>query len=179
MWNLYFGNETAAKLTVNHVLTVPGGCEQRLFTPAAVNRSITSSPTCARRPPGPTTAARARGATSATTASTSPPLAPACKTAGRCARRGRVRRQYAASHPARRPAACPLLCRHYRAGLNMIPLIEWYRRHPEEGAFLLEVAMGAMAGQLVNIGPATGCERRLFTPAAVNRPARHRPRHRL
>ena len=62
----------------------------------------------------------------------------------------------------------------------MIPLIEWYRRHPEEGAFLLEVAMGAMAGQLVDIGPATGCERRLFTPAAVNRPARqHRPRHRL
>ena len=21
---------------------------------------------------------------------------------------------------------------HYRSGLNMIPLIEWYRRHPEE-----------------------------------------------
>ena len=49
--------------------------------------------------------------------------------------------------------------RHYRAGLNMIPLIEWYRRHPEEGTFLLEVSMGAMAGQLVNIDLATGCER--------------------
>jgi hypothetical protein len=38
---------------------------------------------------------------------------------------------------------------HYRSGLNMIPLIEWYRTHPDEH-FLLEVSMGAMAGQLVN-----------------------------
>ena len=36
---------------------------------------------------------------------------------------------------------------HYRSGLNMIPLIEWYRRHPEEGTFLLEVAMGAISGR--------------------------------
>eukprot|EP01047_Picozoa_sp_COSAG01_P101830 COSAG01_NODE_31504_length_596_cov_1.108652_2_plen_52_part_01 len=38
---------------------------------------------------------------------------------------------------------------HYRSGLNMIPLIEWYRTHPDEH-FLLEVSMGAIAGQLVN-----------------------------
>jgi hypothetical protein len=39
---------------------------------------------------------------------------------------------------------------HYRSGLNMIPLMEWYRTHPDE-LFLLEVSMGAIAGQLVNI----------------------------
>jgi hypothetical protein len=37
---------------------------------------------------------------------------------------------------------------HYRSGLNMIPLIEWYRAHPEEGTFLLEVAMGSITGQV-------------------------------
>jgi hypothetical protein len=30
---------------------------------------------------------------------------------------------------------------HYRSGLNMIPLIEWYRAHPDE-LFLLEVSIG-------------------------------------
>ena len=44
----------------------------------------------------------------------------------------------------------------------MIPLIEWYRRHPEEGTFLLEVSMGAMAGQLVNIDPATGATSMMY-----------------
>jgi hypothetical protein len=39
---------------------------------------------------------------------------------------------------------------HYRTGLNMIPLIEWYRANPDD-FFLLEVAMGAQAGQLTNI----------------------------
>lgn len=39
---------------------------------------------------------------------------------------------------------------HYRSGLNMIPLMEWYRTHPDE-LFLLEISMGAIAGQLVNI----------------------------
>merc|ERR1712166_1736492 len=39
---------------------------------------------------------------------------------------------------------------HYRSGLNMIPLIEWYRAHPDD-FFLLEVSMGALAGQLANI----------------------------
>jgi len=39
---------------------------------------------------------------------------------------------------------------HYRTGLNMIPLIEWYRAHPDD-FFLLEVSMGAQAGQLANI----------------------------
>ncbi|XP_065177352.1 uncharacterized protein LOC135808135 [Sycon ciliatum] len=39
---------------------------------------------------------------------------------------------------------------HYRAGLNMIPLIEWYRLHPDE-LFLLEIAMGAISGQMGNI----------------------------
>jgi len=39
---------------------------------------------------------------------------------------------------------------HYRSGLNMIPLIEWYRANPDE-LFLLEISMGAIAGQLTNI----------------------------
>merc|ERR1711957_831850 len=39
---------------------------------------------------------------------------------------------------------------HYRSGLNMIPLIEWYRAHPDD-FHLLEVSMGALAGQLANI----------------------------
>ena len=39
---------------------------------------------------------------------------------------------------------------HYRSGLNMIPLIEWYRANPDD-TFLLEISMGAMAGQLTNI----------------------------
>ena len=37
-----------------------------------------------------------------------------------------------------------------RSGLNMIPLIEWYRTHPDE-LFLLEIAIGAISGQLANI----------------------------
>ena len=41
---------------------------------------------------------------------------------------------------------------HYRSGLNMIPLLEWYRAHPEDENFhLLQVAMGSIAGQLTNI----------------------------
>ena len=44
---------------------------------------------------------------------------------------------------------------HYRAGLNMIPLIEWFRANPDE-YFLLEIAMGAQAGQLMSVDPDTG-----------------------
>ena len=43
---------------------------------------------------------------------------------------------------------------HYRSGLNQIALMEWYRLHPDD-TFILEVAIGAMAGQLTNID-ATG-----------------------
>ena len=39
---------------------------------------------------------------------------------------------------------------HYRAGLNQIPLSEWYRRHPDD-LQTLEIAVGAMSGQLGNI----------------------------
>lgn len=39
---------------------------------------------------------------------------------------------------------------HYRSGLNAIPLIEWFRSHPDD-YFLLEIAMGAQAGQMMNI----------------------------
>ena len=43
---------------------------------------------------------------------------------------------------------------HYRAGLNMIPLLEWYRHDPSDENFvLLEIAMGAIGGQLTNIHP--------------------------
>ena len=36
---------------------------------------------------------------------------------------------------------------HYRSGLNAIPLLEWYRGHPDD-VFLLEPALGAVAGQV-------------------------------
>ena len=39
---------------------------------------------------------------------------------------------------------------HYRSGLNSIPLLEWYKRHPDDH-FLLEVGLGAIAGQMNNI----------------------------
>ena len=40
---------------------------------------------------------------------------------------------------------------HYRSGLNMIPLLEYYRQHPNDDEwFLLEIAMGAITGQLTN-----------------------------
>jgi len=39
---------------------------------------------------------------------------------------------------------------HYRSGLNAIPLLEWYRLHPDD-LFLLEPALGAVAGQMNNI----------------------------
>lgn len=39
---------------------------------------------------------------------------------------------------------------HYRSGLNSIPLLEWYRLNPDD-FFLLQVALGAHAGQMNNI----------------------------
>ena len=39
---------------------------------------------------------------------------------------------------------------HYRSGLNAIPLIEWYRRHPDD-LETLRIAVGAQSGQLTNI----------------------------
>ena len=42
---------------------------------------------------------------------------------------------------------------HYRAGLNMIPLIEAYRADPDDH-LLLEVAMGALTGQMASIDDA-------------------------
>ena len=48
-----------------------------------------------------------------------------------------------------------LVYRHYRAGLNMIPLLEQYRAYPDD-YFLLPIAMGALAGQLTNIDGVTG-----------------------
>ncbi|KAJ9441383.1 hypothetical protein DIPPA_56176 [Diplonema papillatum] len=39
---------------------------------------------------------------------------------------------------------------HYRSGLNSIPLIERYRRQPDD-AFLLQTAMGSLAGVMANI----------------------------
>jgi len=42
------------------------------------------------------------------------------------------------------------ILQHYRAGLNMIPLLEAYRANPDD-PFLLTVSMGAISGQLTNI----------------------------
>ena len=49
---------------------------------------------------------------------------------------------------------------HYRSGLNMIPLLEWYRAHPDD-LFVLEVAMGAISGQMANID-ASGAPSMMF-----------------
>ena len=47
---------------------------------------------------------------------------------------------------------------HYRAGLNSIPLLEWFRTHPDDynAIMLLEIGLGAQAGTLANIDPETG-----------------------
>lgn len=49
---------------------------------------------------------------------------------------------------------------HYRSGLNQIPLAEYFRRHPDE-LELLQIATGAVTGQLSNID-ATGAPAILF-----------------
>jgi len=105
VWNLYFGNESVAKKTVDHVLSY-----------------MRNSPTWAYH----------GGARSWGDIGNNGKYLAAYSTG--CADRGQM---------------------HYRSGLNMIPLIEWYRLHPEEGTFLLEVAMGAISGQMTNILPST------------------------
>ena len=44
----------------------------------------------------------------------------------------------------------PMIKMHYRAGLNQIPLAEYFRMHPDEFG-LLEIIVGALSGQLANI----------------------------
>eukprot|EP00965_Chrysotila_dentata_P046046 1530218-Pleurochrysis_carterae.AAC.1 len=43
----------------------------------------------------------------------------------------------------------------------MIPLIEWYRAFPDE-IFVLEIAMGAITGQMANVDAATGAPSMMF-----------------
>lgn len=47
---------------------------------------------------------------------------------------------------------------HYRAGLNSIPLLEFYRRDPDDynAIMLLEIGLGAQAGTLMSIDSDTG-----------------------
>jgi len=106
VWNLYFGNESVAKKTVDHVLSY-----------------MRSSPTWGYHG--------------------------ASRSWGDVGNNGKYLATYGAGAADRGNF-------HYRSGLNMIPLIEWYRRHPEEGSMLLEIAMGAITGQMTNIDPATG-----------------------
>ena len=106
VWNLYFGNESVAKKTVDHVLSY-----------------MRSSPTWAYH----------GGA----------------RSWGDIGNNGKYLATFGTGASDRGQM-------HYRSGLNMIPLIEWYRRHPEEGTFLLEIAMGAISGQMTNIDPKTG-----------------------
>lgn len=42
---------------------------------------------------------------------------------------------------------------HYRAGLNSIALLEWYRRHPDDyhASMILEIGLGAQAGMINSI----------------------------
>ena len=115
VWNLYFGNETVAKATVDHILSY-----------------MRNSPTWAYH----------GGA----------------RSWGDIGNNGKYLATYGTGAADRGQM-------HYRSGLNMIPLIEWYRRHPEEGLFLLEVAMGAIAGQMTNIDPKTGASSMMFHAA--------------
>ena len=100
VWNLYFGNETAAKHVVDHILSY-----------------MRSAPTWAYN----------GGTRSWGDAGNNGKYLPTFGTGNSC--RGNM---------------------HYRSGLNMIPLIEWYRTHPDE-LFLLEIAMGSLGGQMGNI----------------------------
>lgn len=99
VWNLYYGNEPAAKATVDHILSY-----MRSIPSWAYNGG-------------------ARAADSGNNGKWMPSMGTGKPDRGQM---------------------------HYRAGLNMIPLLEWYRRHPDD-FFLLEVAMGAIGGQLANI----------------------------
>jgi len=101
VWNLYFGNMSVAKKTVDHVLSY-----------------MRSSPTWAYN----------GGA----------------RSWGDIGNNGKYLATFGTG-------ASDRGMMHYRAGLNMIPLIEWYRANPDEGVFLLEVAMGAISGQMANI----------------------------
>ena len=100
VWNLYFGNESVAKMTVDHVLSY-----------------MRNSPTWAYH----------GGA----------------RSWGDIGNNGKYLATFGTGAQDRG-------LMHYRSGLNMIPLIEWYRQHPDDH-FALEVAMGALTGQMANI----------------------------
>eukprot|EP00039_Didymoeca_costata_P004368 m.72838 g.72838 ORF g.72838 m.72838 type:complete len:1030 (+) comp12363_c0_seq3:71-3160(+) len=50
---------------------------------------------------------------------------------------------------------------HYRSCLNMIPIIEWYRAHPDDH-FLLEISMGAITGTMSNIHNESGAPGKFY-----------------
>jgi len=112
VWNLYFGNESVARKTVDHILSY-----------------MRSSPTWAYHG--------------------------GSRSWGDIGNNGKYLATFGTGAADRGNF-------HYRSGLNMIPLIEWYRLHPEEGPFLLEIAMGAIAGQMTNIDPTTGATSMMF-----------------
>lgn len=116
IWNLYFGNETVARKTVDHVLSY-----------------MRNSPTWAYHG--------------------------GSRSWGDVGNNGKYLATFGTGSADRGQM-------HYRAGLNMIPLIEWYRRHPEEGTYLLEIAMGAIGGQMANIDPSTGATSMMFHATA-------------
>lgn len=115
VWNLYFGNESVAKKTVDHILSY-----------------MRSSPTWAYNG--------------------------GSRSWGDVENNGKYLATFGTGSSDRGQM-------HYRSGLNMIPLIEWYRLHPEEGLTLLEISMGAIAGQMANIDPATGATSMMFHAA--------------
>eukprot|EP00325_Prymnesiales_sp_UTEX-LB-985_P031060 CAMPEP_0174740054 /NCGR_PEP_ID=MMETSP1094-20130205/72619_1 /TAXON_ID=156173 /ORGANISM="Chrysochromulina brevifilum, Strain UTEX LB 985" /LENGTH=739 /DNA_ID=CAMNT_0015943689 /DNA_START=33 /DNA_END=2252 /DNA_ORIENTATION=- len=112
VWNLYFGNESVAKKTVDHILSY-----------------MRSSPTWA--------------------------FHGGSRSWGDVGNNGKYLATFGTGAADRGNM-------HYRSGLNMIPLIEWYRLHPEEGLLLLEISMGAITGQMVNIDPATGATSMMY-----------------
>jgi hypothetical protein len=99
VWNMYYGDELAAKATVDHILSY-----MRSIPSWAYNGG-------------------ARAADSGNNGKWMPSMGTGKPDRGQM---------------------------HYRSGLNMIPLLEWYRSHPDD-FFLLEVSMGAIGGQMTNI----------------------------
>ncbi|KAK3287799.1 hypothetical protein CYMTET_4709 [Cymbomonas tetramitiformis] len=100
VWNLYFGNVTVAKKTVDHILSY-----------------MRSSPTWAYNG--------------------------GSRSWGDIGNNGKYLATFGTGIQDRGQM-------HYRSGLNMIPLMEYYRMHPDD-FFLLEISMGAITGQMCNI----------------------------
>ena len=129
----YFGNESVAKTTVDHILSYMRSSP----TWAYHGGSRSWGDVRGQSPPGALHSPRAPPVIPRALRARSPgpgaPPTPRSHATAR-ARRAQVGNngKYLATFGT---GAADRGQMHYRSGLNMIPLIEWYRRHPEEGTF--------------------------------------------